>query len=133
MSAAAAAAAAAAVLPGVTRSPIGCTTEDPSPADFTKWCAERSVLWPKCGMAVSEATGRCVVATEDIKQGEVVVEVPDDAVLMGENSQIQELLAGMVLQLVVALRVYCSWAKACTVHCCSGRELVHKGVLVCWV
>jgi SET domain-containing protein 6 len=47
-------------------------------------------------MAVSAATGRCVVATQDIKEGEVVVEVPDDAVLMGENCQIQELLAGRV-------------------------------------
>jgi SET domain-containing protein 6 len=45
-------------------------------------------------MAVSAATGRCVVATKDIKQGEVVVEVPDDAVLMGENCRIQEMLAG---------------------------------------
>jgi hypothetical protein len=49
-------------------------------------------------MAVSAATGRCVVATQDIKEGEVVVEVPDDAVLMGENCEIQELLAGGVLQ-----------------------------------
>lgn len=86
--------AAAAVLPGITRSPIGCTTEAPSPTPFSAWCAKHSVLWPKCGMAVSAATGRCVVATEDIKEGEVVVEVPDDAVLMGENCQIQELLAG---------------------------------------
>lgn len=77
-----------------TRSPIGCTVENPSPADFTAWCQQHAVLWPKCVTGVSPATGRCVLACQDIQEGEVVVEVPDDMVLMAENCGIQQELEG---------------------------------------
>lgn len=39
-------------------------------------------------------TGRGVAAVRDIQEGQVVVHVPDDAVLMSENSSIQQELAG---------------------------------------
>lgn len=78
----------------VVRSPLGCTTATPSPNSFTKWCSKNKVRWDKCKVSVSDITGRCVVAKELIKKDEVVVEVPDSQVLMAENSQIGELLAG---------------------------------------
>lgn len=78
----------------MVRSPIGCTTEDPKPDKFFKWCAKNKVIWDKCTMSMSNTTGRCVVAKQHINKDEVVVEVADDAVLMAENCQIQELLAG---------------------------------------
>eukprot|EP00775_Hariotina_reticulata_P011088 gene11088-11243_t len=44
-------------------------------------------------MGMSETTGRCVVAKELISAGEVVVEVPDDVVLMADNCTISQQLA----------------------------------------
>ncbi|KAF8073173.1 SETD6 [Scenedesmus sp. PABB004] len=77
------------------RSPLGCTASAPDKpaAPFVAWCAERRVLWPKCAVADLPATGRGVAATADIAAGEVVVEVPDDAVLMAESCAIAEALA----------------------------------------
>ncbi len=42
----------------------------------------------------SPARRRCVQAVSSIKEGEVVVEVHDDAVLMAENSGIADKLEG---------------------------------------
>lgn len=81
-----------------SRSPIGCTTENPSPSKFNTWCKKNKVLWPKCSTSVSATTGRCVIAQEAIKTDEVVVELPDDMVLMAENCDIQDLLEGVALQ-----------------------------------
>jgi hypothetical protein len=78
----------------LAKSPIGCTTENPNPAKFNSWCKKHKVLWPKCTTDVSASTGRCVLASEDIAAGEVVVEVPDDMVLMAENCDIQDILEG---------------------------------------
>lgn len=41
---------------------------------------------------------RCVQAKERIAKGEVVVEVPDDAVLMSENCELSDLLEGEATQ-----------------------------------
>ena len=38
---------------------------------------------------------RCVLATKDIAKDEVVVELPDDAVLMVENSSLAEIRPGV--------------------------------------
>lgn len=71
---------AAAPLPAVAaaaawRSPIGCTAPGADPSAFRAWCASERILWPKCAVGQSPVTGRCVVATQDIAEGEVVVEV----------------------------------------------------------
>jgi hypothetical protein len=73
----AAAAAAADTAAAPWRSPVGCTPPSAAAVDaaFRAWCDAEGVLWPKCGIGHSEATGRCVVAREDIDEGEVVVEV----------------------------------------------------------
>lgn len=76
------------------KSPIGCTTEKTDPAKFNSWCKKNKVLWPKCTTGVTASTGRCVLASHDIAAGEVVVEVPDDMVLMAENCDIQDILEG---------------------------------------
>lgn len=39
---------------------------------------------------------RSIIASQDIKAEEVVVEVPDDSVLMSENSTISEELEGEI-------------------------------------
>ncbi|KIY98017.1 hypothetical protein MNEG_9948 [Monoraphidium neglectum] len=62
-------------------------------APFREWCGANKVLWPKLAVGSAPGTGRGVLATEAIHEGEVVVEVPDDAVLMAENCSIAELLA----------------------------------------
>ncbi|GAX84660.1 hypothetical protein CEUSTIGMA_g12081.t1 [Chlamydomonas eustigma] len=70
-------------------SPVGLTPLDDSEqcvGVFLKWCRRNKVTFPKCKIAKSDETGRCVQACQHIKEGEVVVEVPDDAVLMAENS-----------------------------------------------
>jgi SET domain-containing protein 6 len=76
------------------RSPVGCTSCPADVTPFRTWCKRRKVHWDKCKIDQSDTTGRCVVATEAIREGDVAVEVPDDAVLMSENSTIAEELAG---------------------------------------
>jgi SET domain-containing protein 6 len=78
----------------IKKSPTGCTCENPDPASFQSWCKKHSVLWQTCTMGMSAATGRCVLAARDIAPGEVVVQVPDDMVLMAENCSIQAQLEG---------------------------------------
>ncbi|KAG2442960.1 hypothetical protein HXX76_003034 [Chlamydomonas incerta] len=74
------------------RSPVGCTGVTPGEAEFVDWCKEEKVRFPSSRLAVLPATGRALVAARNIKMGEVVVEVPDDAVLMAENCSIREVL-----------------------------------------
>jgi hypothetical protein len=79
------------------RSPLGCTQHDLADAAFLTWCATNGVKLPQCQIKSLAETGRCVVATTHIPCGKVVVEVPDEAVLMSENSPIAELLAAECL------------------------------------
>lgn len=81
--------------PTITKSPIGCTSENPDPSKLISWCKKHMVLWPKCQTGVLPSTGRAVLAAQDIPAGEVVVEVPDGMVLMAENCDIVELLEGV--------------------------------------
>eukprot|EP00198_Chlamydomonas_reinhardtii_P014034 XP_001703371.1 predicted protein [Chlamydomonas reinhardtii] len=74
------------------RSPIGCTGVTPGEAEFVAWCQEEKVRFPSSHLAVLPATGRALVASRNIKMGEVVVEVPDDAVLMAENCGLRDVL-----------------------------------------
>ena len=76
------------------RSPVGCTSHAADVTPFRTWCKRQKVLWDNCQISQSDITGRCVVATKAIPKGDVAVEVPDDAVLMSENSSIAEELAG---------------------------------------
>lgn len=52
------------------------------------------MLAEKCSIGQLEATGRGVIAQQDIACGEVVVEVPDDALILAETSPICKLLQG---------------------------------------
>lgn len=78
-----------------TTTPIGCT---PAGADdfseILSWCKRERFRFPKCAIEMRPDTGRAFVAAADIKEGELVVELPDDAVLMAENCSITELLEG---------------------------------------
>jgi hypothetical protein len=76
------------------RSPVGCTRSGQDVRLFRSWCKKRKVLWDSCDVQETATTGRAVVAAEDIAQDAVVVEVPDHAVLMGENCSIVDALAG---------------------------------------
>lgn len=69
---------------------------------FRSWCKKRKVLWDSCDIQETTTTGRAVVAAQDIAQDAVVVEVPDDAVLMGENCSIADALAGEGVHQVAA-------------------------------
>lgn len=75
------------------RSPIGCTQAPTEATDFLQWCNKRKILFPKAKLATSDTTGRCMVATADITTDEVVVEVPDDTVLMASSCSISEALS----------------------------------------
>jgi hypothetical protein len=44
-------------------------------APFREWCGANKVLWPKLAVGSAPGTGRGVLATEAIHEGEVVVEV----------------------------------------------------------
>ncbi|GMH40523.1 hypothetical protein BSKO_08427 [Bryopsis sp. KO-2023] len=68
------------------------TQPDPSQASFFAWMRESKIRCPKCGIKIFEETGRGVVALEPIREGEIVVEVPDDFVLWEETSMISSYL-----------------------------------------
>lgn len=76
------------------QSPIGRFEQAFDAKPFEDWCRESEVKYPKCSISASKDTGRCVVAAKDIKKDEVVVEVPDDKVLMPETSEIGQALEG---------------------------------------
>lgn len=80
-----------------SRSPLGCTAEQPPVLPFRDWCKLHKVLWDSCDVRVSHETGRGVYAVRDIAAGDVVVEVPDDAVLMADNCVIAPQLTGVLL------------------------------------
>lgn len=100
------------------RSPTGTTavTEKTSlTSSFLKWCSKSKLMHPKCTIGTLANTGRCVLATKDIKLGEIVVEVPDDIVLMAENCSIGEELeseCACILRPETA-HAHCSGAPLC--------------------
>jgi SET domain-containing protein 6 len=57
---------------------------------FTNWLDEKKVTLGAVAVGSFKRTGRGVVATRDIDEGEVVVCVPDDAVLTAETSAVRE-------------------------------------------
>ncbi|GFR41412.1 hypothetical protein Agub_g2095 [Astrephomene gubernaculifera] len=74
------------------RSPVGCTGITRGEQEFLAWCKEERVRFPSSHLAALANTGRALVASRAIKMGEVVVEVPDDAVLMADNCSIRDVL-----------------------------------------
>lgn len=84
--AAAAAAAPAAAASPAFRSSIGCTPGGLGGQDaFVRWCAAERVTFPSSRLGELPGTGRGLIATRKIMMGEVVVEVPDSAVVRGEG------------------------------------------------
>ena len=64
------------------RSPVGCTAPAVSKDDaFVAWCASERVLFPSSQLRTLQSTGRALVASRNIMMGEVVVEVPDSALV----------------------------------------------------
>lgn len=99
------------------RSPIGCTEDAKPQQPFVDWCAKERVLFPACAIKNLPLTGRAVVAARDILMNEVVVEVPDAAVLMVENCGIADILEGGQAGPCVAVG---SRARAYPPHVCTA-------------
>lgn len=59
-------------------------------AYFLAWCTQRGITYPKCDISQFDNTGRGVGATDDIDANEVILNVPDDAVLMPETCSLAE-------------------------------------------
>lgn len=59
-------------------------------AEFLRWLLSNGIECSKCGIDVFDGSGRGVIATTAILDDEVVVDVPDDCVLMPENCTISE-------------------------------------------
>jgi SET domain-containing protein 6 len=79
-------------------SPVGVTALDPKrERDFCDWCRRNKVLFPSAEIAAIATSGRSVVATRAIAKDDVVVEVPDDACLLAEQSVIADELAAASL------------------------------------
>jgi len=77
-------------------SPVGVTavSDDDKERAFLSWCRRNDqVAFPSCSIAAVPTSGRSVIATEPISEGDVVVEVKDAAVLMAESSCIADDLA----------------------------------------
>ena len=98
------------------RSPIGCTHAavdgDTTPA-FRAWCDKEAVLWPKCGIAELPATGRGVVALQDIAEGEVVVEVRHRACSGAGAGELQRLSPPSTQ---LSCTIICRWHALSTQH-----------------
>jgi SET domain-containing protein 6 len=70
-------------------SPVGVTAPDADKErSFLEWCGQKGeqVHLLRCSIAHVPTSGRSVIATEDIREGDVVVDVKDDAVLLAERS-----------------------------------------------
>ena len=59
---------------------------------FTNWLDSKKVTLGAVAVGHFSRTGRGVVATRDIDEGEIVARVPDDAVLTTETSAVREAL-----------------------------------------
>jgi len=59
---------------------------NPTPkAQFEEWLDFEGVDWDSCTLADTAGMGQGVLAARDIQEGEVVLSVPDDAVLMPDD------------------------------------------------
>lgn len=54
-------------------------------SSFIRWLQLAGIESPKCGVGEVAEGGRGVIATKYISKDEIVVSVPDEAVLMPEN------------------------------------------------
>ena len=68
---------------------------------FIRWLAGENVKCPSCKIATQTPSsgGRGVLATHEITRGEVVVAVPDAAVLMVDNGVIAEVILSQICML----------------------------------
>ena len=57
---------------------------------FYNWLRKAEIECFRCGIVVFDGSGRGVIATRDILDGDIVVHVPDGIVLMPENCTISE-------------------------------------------
>ncbi len=59
-------------------------------ADFLEWCTQWGITYSKTGISNFDHTGRGVEAIDNINKYEVIISVPDDAVLMPETCSLAE-------------------------------------------
>ena len=57
-------------------------------ADFSEWCETLGISCPEASLQYFEATGRGLGAADDIEEHQIILNVPDDAVLMPETCTI---------------------------------------------
>ena len=57
-------------------------------ANFSQWCETLGISCPEASLQYFEATGRGLRAADDIKEHQIILNVPDDAVLMPETCTI---------------------------------------------
>lgn len=65
---------------------VASAAGDPTPnAQFEEWLDFEGVDWDSCTLADTAGMGQGVLAARDIADCEVVISVPDDAVLMPDD------------------------------------------------
>ena len=75
-------------------------------AAFSGWCRDLGISSSKASVQYFEATGRGLQAAADIEENQIILNVPDDAVLMPETSTI------------AAVRALCSFQRIQQFHSC---------------
>jgi len=74
--------------------PVGCTPDGQGWGPIRAWMRREGVKLVNAEIATLPATGRAIAATADIAPGDLVVEIPSDALLMAESVDIAPLLQG---------------------------------------
>jgi len=87
-------AAAAAAEAAAAATPVGCTPDGQDWGPIRAWMRREGVKLINAEIATLPATGRAIAATADIAPGDLVVEIPSDALLMAESVDIAPLLQG---------------------------------------
>ena len=67
-------------------------------ANFSEWCEILGITCPEASLQYFEATGRGLRAANDIEEHQIILNVPDDAVLMPETCTIAavSILSGLL-------------------------------------
>lgn len=69
-----------------------------SNARFEEWLEDNGVEWDACVLADTAGMGQGLLAAQQIAEGEVVLSVPDDAVLMPDDCCIAQVNLLVALQ-----------------------------------
>ena len=101
---------------------------------FLAWCKTQGIALRNCGIQHYKDTGRGIGASEDIQKGEVILNVPDDAVLMPSTCSIAKARAVTSRSLGFgSVKTTALTPSAAIMTCLNGNPSAQPGSCCKWV